>query len=368
MCAHPRSVFRGALFGLVWSLALPALAQDPPVVNVYNWSEYIDESILDDFTAATGIQVVYDVFDSNEMLETKLLTGATGYDVVFPSDGFLARQIQAGVFQPLDPDKLPNLKHVWPEVTRRTVQFDPDNAYSINYMWGTTGFGYNVDMILERMPDAPLDSLRMLFDPEVVSRFEDCGVTMLDAPADMVPMALAYLGEDPASQDPAVLAKAEAPLTAVRPFIRQFSNSEFIGALASGDICLAAGWSGDVLQARDRAEEADNGVEIGFTIPVEGAVMWFDQIAIPADAPNPDNAHAFLNFLLEPEIIARATDYVNYANGNLASQQYIDPEILSDPAVYPSEAVMERLYVTHVYPPRVQRTVNRMWTRVKTGH
>lgn len=353
--------------GVIYGLSLPLLAQEQPVVNVYNWSEYIDETILEDFSAATGIQVVYDVFDSNEMLETKLLTGATGYDVVFPSDGFLSRQIQAGVFQPLDKAQLPNLEHVWPLITERTQQFDPDNAYSINYMWGTTGLGYNVEMIRERMPDAPVDSLRMLFDPEVVANFADCGVTVLDAPADMVPMALAYLGEDPTTQDPEILAKAEAPLQAIRPHIRQFTNAEFIGSLASGDICLAAGWSGDVLQARDRAAEADNGVEVGFSIPVEGAVMWFDQIAIPADAPNPENAHTFLNFLLQPEIIARATDYVNYANGNLASQAYIDSEILNDPAVYPPDEVMERLYVTHVYEPRVQREVNRMWTRVKTG-
>lgn len=363
----PLSLPRGALFGLLCGLAAPALAQEQPVVNVYNWSEYIDETILDDFTAATGIRVVYDVFDSNEMLETKLLTGGTGYDVVFPSDGFLTRQIEAGVFQALDKEKLPNLEHVWPLIAERTREFDPDNQYSINYMWGTTGLGYNVEMIRQRMPDAPLDSLRLLFDPEVVARFADCGVTMLDAPTDMIPMALAYLGEDPTSQDPEVLAKAEAPLQAVRPHIRQFTNAEFIGSLASGDVCLAAGWSGDVLQARDRAAEADNGVEVAFTIPMEGAVMWFDQIAIPADAPNPDSAHAFLNFLLEPEIIARATDYVSYANGNLSAQQHIDQEILDDPAVYPPSAVMERLYVTHVYPPRVQRTVNRLWTRVKTG-
>ena len=290
-----------ALIGLGGGLAF---AQEEKVVNVYNWSDYIDESVLTEFEAKTGIKVVYDVFDSNDILETKLLAGATGYDVVVPSGTFLQRQIQAGVFQKLDPDKLPNLSNMWDVVSERTAAFDPGNQYAINYMWGTTGFGYNEAMITERMPDAPVDSWRMVFDPEVVSKFADCGVYMLDAADEMIPAALNYIGEAPDSQDPDVIKKAQDVLMAIRPYVQKFHSSEYINALANGDICLAVGWSGDVLQARDRADEAGNGVTINYVIPTEGALMWFDHMAIPSDAPHPDNAHIFLNYIMEPEVMA----------------------------------------------------------------
>ena len=355
----------GALFALALTLG-PAMAQDK-VVNVYNWSDYIDESILEDFEKETGIKVVYDVFDSNEVLETKLLAGGTGYDVVVPTADFLSRQIQAGVFQKLDKSKLPNLKNMWDVVEKRTDKYDPGNQYAINYMWGTTGIGYNEDKILERMPDAPVNSWRMLFDPEVVSKFADCGIHMLDAPTELIPAALNYIGEDPASHDPKVIEKAEAVLMAIRPYIQKFHSSEYINALANGDICLALGWSGDVLQARDRADEANNGVTVKYVIPDEGALMWFDMMAIPADAPHPENALTFLNYIMRPEVAAKASNYVYYANGNKASQQFLNEDVIGDPAIYPNQAALSRLYTTSPYPPNVQRVVTRLWTKVKSG-
>lgn len=346
--------------------ATGASAQDRQL-NVYNWSDYIDESVIEDFENETGIDVTYDVFDSNEILETKLLTGDTGYDVVVPSGYFLERQIDAGVFQPLDKSKLPNLRNMWDVVEERTEQYDPENAYSINYMWGTTGIGYNEEMIKERMPDAPVDSLDMIFDPEIVSKFADCGVHILDAPTDVVPAALQYLGLDPDSKDPDDLAQAEALLLKVRPYVQKFHSSEYINALANGDICLAMGWSGDVFQARDRAAEADNGVTVGYSIPKEGAQMWFDQMAIPADAENVEEAHEFLNYIMDPEVIAKASNYVYYANGNKASEAYLEPDVLEDPAIYPPEETLNNLYTTTAFDPRSQRVLTRLWTKVKSG-
>ena len=344
-----------------------AQAADENIVNVYNWSDYIDEEILADFETETGIKVVYDVFDSNDILETKLLAGGTGYDVVVPSASFLTRQIQAGVFQKLDMSKLDNYGNMWDVVNDQVARFGPLNEYSVNYMWGTTGIGYVEDKILERMPDAPVDSLAMIFDPDVVSKFADCGIHVLDASDEIIPAALAYIGEDPNSKDKAVIAKAEAVLAAVRPYIQKFHSSEYINALANGDICLAVGWSGDVFQARDRADEAENGVTVVYSVPREGALMWFDQMAIPKDAPHADNAHAFINFIMRPEVIAKATNYVWYANGNKASQPMLEPDLLSDTSVYPSEEGMQALYIVTPYAPRVQRQVTRLWTKVKSG-
>ena len=354
-------------FAAVLSLGAMAEAAEEKIVNVYNWSDYIDEEILADFTAETGIKVVYDVFDSNEVLETKLLIGGTGYDVVVPSGTFLSRQIEAGVFMKLDKSKLPNLKHMWKEIEERVARYDPGNAYSVNYMWGTTGLGYNVAKITERMPDAPVDSWRLLFDPEIVSKFADCGVHVLDAPSELIPAALNYLGLDPDSKDAADIEKAGEALMKIRPYIQKFHSSEYINALANGDICLALGWSGDILQARDRAAEAKNDVEIAYVIPKEGALMWFDQLAIPADAPHPDNAHAFIDYLMRPEVAAKASNYVFYANGNKDSQPLLDEAVINDPAIYPDESTVSKIYITTSYDPDIQRIVTRTWTRVKSG-
>jgi putrescine transport system substrate-binding protein len=347
-------------------LCQTALAQEK-IVNVYNWSDYIDESILQDFEQETGIKVVYDVFDSNDILETKLLAGSTGYDVVVPTGAFLGRQIQAGVFQPLDKTKLPNLSHLWADISQRVAKFDPDNQYSINYMWGTTGIGYNVEKIKERMPDAPLDSWELIFNPEILAKFADCGVHILDASDEMIPAALNYIGEDPDSKDRETLQKAEPVLQAIRPHIQKFHSSEYINALANGDICLAVGWSGDVLQARDRATEANNNVTVDYFIPKEGALMWFDQMAIPKDAPHPENALAFLDYILRPEVIAKASNYVYYANGNKDSQALLNDDVINDAAIYPPAETIERLYTVSPFPPKAQRVITRLWTKVKSG-
>ncbi|MHA7875940.1 polyamine ABC transporter substrate-binding protein [Roseivivax sp.] len=342
-----------------------ALAQE---VRVYNWSDYIDEDLLTEFEEETGIDLIYDVFDSNEVLETKMLAGSSGYDVVVPSGTFLQRQIQAGAFQKLDKSKLPNLDNMWDVVAERTATYDPGNEYSINYMWGTTGIGVNVGKVQELLgEDAPISSWDLVFDPANMEKLASCGVHFLDAPAEMIPAALNYIGENPDSHDPDVIAKAGDVFEKVRPHIQKFHSSEYINALANGDICVAVGWSGDILQARDRAAEAENGVEIAYNAPDEGAQMWFDQMAIPTDAPNPEAAHTFLNFIMEAENMAQASNYVYYANGNKAAQAHLNEDVIGDPAIYPSEAALDNLFTTTPYPPRVQRTVTRLWTEIKSG-
>ncbi|SLN37719.1 Putrescine-binding periplasmic protein precursor [Pseudoruegeria aquimaris] len=350
------------------ALAVGAGAAFAEEVRVYNWSDYIDESLLTKFEKETGIKLIYDVFDSNEVLETKLLAGSTGYDVVVPSGTFLQRQITAGVFQPLDFSKLPNAVNLWDVIKERTAKYDPGNKYSINYMWGTTGLGINAEKVAEVLgEDAPVDSLALIFDPANMEKLKSCGVHILDAPVEVIPAALAYLGEDPDSQDPDVIAKTEPVLTAMAPNVLKFHSSEYISALANGDICVAFGWSGDILQARDRADEADNGVTIEYYAPKEGALMWFDQMAIPADAPNPDGAHKFLNFIMDAENMAAASNYVYYANGNKASQEFLEEDVIGDVAIYPDEETLKNLYTTSPYGPKVQRVVTRLWTKVKSG-
>jgi putrescine transport system substrate-binding protein len=337
------------------------------VVNVYNWSDYIDEEILKEFTAETGIKVVYDVFDSNEVLETKLLAGGTGYDIVVPTGTFLARQIQAGVFQKLDKSKLPNLTNADPAVMQRLEKYDPGNEYAINYMWGTTGIGINVDKVKERLGDQPLDTWDIVFKPELIGKLADCGVYMLDTADELVPAALNFLGLDPDSTAPDDITKAEELLLTVRPSIKKFHSSEYINALANGDICMAVGWSGDILQARDRAAEADQGVNVEYIIPKEGALMWFDNMAIPADAKNTAEALEFLNYMLKPEVAAKASNYVYYANGNLASKQFLNEDVIGDKAIYPDEAALAKLYTTSPKDQRTQRLLTRTWTKVVTG-
>lgn len=342
-----------------------AFAQE---VRVYNWSDYIDEDLLTKFTEETGIKIVYDVFDSNDVLEAKLLAGKSGYDVVVPSGSFLQRQISIGIFQKLDKSQLPNLVNAWDTVTEQTEQFDPGNQYSVNYMWGTTGIGVNVGKVQEILgEDAPLDSAKLMFDPAYASKLAECGIYMLDASDEVIPTVLSMLGEDPNSQDPKVIAKTEEILMAARPYWKKFDSSEYISALANGEICVAMGWSGDVLQARDRADEADNGVEVTYNAFAEGSVMWFDQMAIPADAPNVAEAHAFINFMLDAQNMGQAVNYVWYASGNLAAQEFTDAEILEDPAIYPTEEALKTLFVTEPYNPKAQRAVTRLWTKVKTG-
>lgn len=356
------------LLTLTITAAMGAMAANAEEVRVYNWSDYIDEELLTKFEEETGIKLIYDVFDSNEVLETKMLAGGSGYDVVVPSGTFLQRQITAGAFQELDLAKLPNHGNLWDVIAARTEQYDPNNAYSINYMWGTTGLGVNTGKVAEALgDDAPIGSLALVFDPANMEKLAACGVHFLDAPAEMIPAALAYLGEDPDSHDKEVIAKAEAVLAAVAPYIQKFHSSEYINSLANGDICVAFGWSGDILQARDRAWEADNGVEIAYNAPSEGALMWFDQMAIPVDAPNTEAAHKFLNFIMDAQNMADASNYVYYANGNLASQPMLVEDVIDDPAIYPNEETLSNLYTTRPYDSKVQRVVTRMWTKIKSG-
>jgi putrescine transport system substrate-binding protein len=358
-------------FALVLAVAGPfataSRAQDR-VVNVYNWSDYIDPTVLDGFTRETGIKVRYDTFDSNDMLETKLLAGKSGYDVVVPTGYFLERQIKAGVFRKLDKSKLPNLVNVWPEIATRLTTYDPGNEHAVNYMWGTTGIGYNAKNVREILgPEGTIDSWDVVFRPESLARFKDCGVHMLDSSDDVMPAALRYLGLDPNSTDPKDLERAAELVTKVRPSVRKFHSSEYLNALAGGEICLVLGWSGDIKQAQKRAAEAKNGVEIRYAIPKEGAQMFFDNLAIPKDAKNVAEAHEFINYLLRPEVAAKNTNFVAYANGNLASQKFIDKAILDDRSIYPDPAMMSRLYIIKAHDQKTQRLMNRLWSRIKTG-
>ncbi|MCR9147424.1 MAG: polyamine ABC transporter substrate-binding protein [Rhodobacteraceae bacterium] len=342
-----------------------ALAQE---VRVYNWSDYIDDSLIEKFEQETGLDLVYDVFDSNELLETKMLAGGSGYDVVVPTGTFLQRQIGAGAFQKLDTSQLPNLGNMWDVIEKRTETYDEGNAYSINYMWGSTGIGADVPKVQEILgEDAAIGSLDLIFDPANMEKLATCGVHFLDAPTEMIPAALAYAGMDPDSKSDEALAKAEEVLMAVRPYVQKFHSSEYINALANGDICVAFGWSGDILQARDRAAEADNGVEIAYNAPSEGALMWFDQMAIPVDAPNPEGAHVFLNFIMDAENMAAASNYVYFANGNKAAQEFLNDDVIGDTAIYPDEAALDNLYTVTPWGARDQRDLTRLWTKIKSG-
>jgi putrescine transport system substrate-binding protein len=344
-----------------------ARAEEEKVLNVYNWSDYIAEDTISKFEEETGIKVNYDVYDSNEVLEAKLLAGNTGYDIVVPTASFLERQIKAGVYQKLDKAKLKNYGNLDKDILERLVAHDPDNAYSIPYMWGTTGIGYNVKMVEERMPDAPVDSFDMLYKPEVAAKFADCGVTLLDAPSEVFDTSLNYLGFDPNANDADDLKKAEEMLLKVRPYIKYFHSSQNINDLANGDICVALGWSGDMLIARDRADEAEQGVEIAYSIPKEGTIIWFDVMAVPSDAPHPENAHKFLDFIMRPEIVADISNYVYYANANTASTELVDEDVTGDPGIYPPPEVKANLFPDLADTPRFERLRTRAWTRLKTG-
>jgi putrescine transport system substrate-binding protein len=356
-----------AIAAVIALSSLSAVAQGG-TVNFYNWSNYMAPGVLEDFTRQTGIKVVYDTFDANETLETRLLAGKSGYDVVVPTAYFLQRQIKAGVFQKLDKSKLPGLVNAWPAVTERLAVYDPGNQYAANYMWGTTGIGYNVKMAQKVLgADARIDSWDMVFKPENLAKFRDCGVHMLDSADDIFPAALSYLGLDPNSTRLDDLEKAAELLVKIRPSVRKFHSSEYLSALATGEICLVVGWSGDILQARSRAAEANNGVEIGYAIPKEGAQMFFDNLAIPADAKNVSEAYELIDYLYRPEVAAKNSNFLSYANGNLASRKFIDPKILGDQNIYPDQATLAKLFVITARDPATQRIINRLWTRVKTG-
>ena len=357
----------GAIAAGLALLSMPAMAEER-TVNFYNWSNYVAPGVLEDFTRETGIKVVYDTFDANETLETRLLAGKSGYDVVVPSAYFLQRQVMANVFRKLDKSRLPNLANAWPVVTNRLAVYDPDNSYGANFMWGTTGIGYNVKAVQKILgPEARIDSWDTVFRPENLARFRDCGVHMLDSADDILPAAMSYLGLDPNSTRQADLEKAADLVIKIRPNVRKFHSSEYLNSLATGEICFVVGWSGDIMQARSRAAEAKNGIEIGYAIPKEGAQMFFDNLAIPADAKNVAEAYALIDYLYRPEVAARNSDFLSYANGNLASQKLIDPKILNDKNIYPDDVTIAKLFVITAHDAATTRIINRLWTRVKTG-
>ena len=346
-----------------------AAGGEEKLLNVYNWSDYIAENTIPDFQKKTGIKVVYDVFDSNEIVETKLLAGSSGYDIVVPTLNFLGRQIQAGVFMPLDKSKIPNLANLDPEMMKRIALQDPGNKYAVPYLWGTTGIGYNVDKVKAAFGTTDVaNSWDLVFKPENIAKLKDCGVTLLDTPSELIPIALNYLGEDPNSRDPKVIDKAAALLKSIRPYITNFHSSQYIDSMAKGSTCLVVGWSGDVIQARDRAEEAKNGVHIAYSIPKEGAPLWFDMLAIPKDAKHVDNALAFINYLLEPQVAADNSNTVSYPNINVKSTALVKKEITGDPTIYPPDDVRAKLFTFAIVPPDVDRQYTRIWTQLKTGH
>jgi putrescine transport system substrate-binding protein len=349
------------------AVAVSAPAWAAGELNVYNWSDYIGENTIEDFAKEFDVKVRYDTYDGNETLEAKLVVGNTGYDIVFPSSSFFARQIKAGIYRPLDRSKLTNWSNLDQWVLKQQAGYDPGNVYAVPYMWGTNGFTYNVAMIKERMPDAPLDSLRMIFDPEVVSKFADCGVSFLDSPEDVFPLALAYMGKDPTSQNPDDITAATEMLMKVRPYIKLFDSQQYLNDLPNSDRCLAMTWSGDYAVAAARAEEAGVDIELAYSVPKEGSNIWFDAMLIPADAPNVENAHLFLNYMLRPDVIAACTNYTYYANGNAAAKPLVLPEILEDPAIYPDEETQKRMFPSVVRNEDVQRVITREWTRLKTG-
>ncbi len=340
---------------------------EEPIINIYNWADYIEPSILDDFETEYGIHVNYDIYDSSEMVDTKLMTGSSGYDVIFHAASFASRLIPIGIFQPARFDQFENFHYIDEgiiEVIRANFSKD---LTGVPYMWGTTGFTYNVDMIRERMPDAPVHSSAMLFDPKIISRFADCGVSFLDDPISVIPMAMLYLGHPANSVEPAHLAEVEQLVKAVRPYVKYFSSTKFLLDLPSEEVCVAMNWSGDYSVARTRAADAGLDLNLAYTIPAEGATSWFDLILIPADAPHPGNANLFLDFMMRPEQIAKATNYTGYGNVNTGATALVDPEIANDVAIYPDKETIKRLHPPKILQPKLERRRSRTWTKIKTG-
>lgn len=357
----------GVVAGTLMAISAGSLAADK-TLHVYNWSDYIAPNTVADFEKQTGIKVVYDVFDSNEVLEGKLMAGSTGYDVVVPSSSFLARQLQSGVFQPLDKSKLPNYKNLDPELMKKLEQHDPGNKYAIPYLWATTGIGYNVEKVKAALgKDAPVNSWDLVLKPENLEKLKSCGVSFLDAPEEIFATVLNYMGKDPNSSDAKDYTAATDLLLKLRPNIRYFHSSQYINDLANGNTCVAIGWAGDILQAKKRAVEAKNGVDIAYSIPKEGALAFFDTLAIPKDAKNLDAAYQFLNYLMDPKVMANISNSVYYASGNKASVPFVDEAIRNNPGVYPTPDTMAKLFTLKVQDPKLDRVRTRAWTKVKSG-
>jgi putrescine transport system substrate-binding protein len=362
-----RFVYQGVGLILVGGLMTVQASAAGNQLKIYNWSDYIDPKVIEDFTKETGISVKYDTFDAMETVETKLMAGKTGYDLINVSASFLPRHIPLKVYTPLDKAQIPNLKYLWPIINEHLAAYDPGNQYAVNYMWGTTGIGYNVEKVKKRLGDIPLDSWAVIFDPNNLAKVADCGVDILDASDELFPAALMYLGLDPDSKKAEDLEKANELLLKLKGHVRKFNASEYINSLANGDICVAVGYSGDILQARKRAKEGKHPIDIMYTIPKEGALMWFDNFVIPADAANKEAAYKFINYVNNPEVAAKNSAFIQYASGNVGAQKFLDPEILKDPGIYPKDETLSRLHTVTPYNEKTQRLVNRMWTKIKTG-
>jgi len=343
------------------------LAAEPPLLNIYNWSDYIDPQLIEEFEDEYGIEINYDIYDSSEIVDTKLMTGRSGYDIVVHAASFSARLIPIGVYQQVDTSRLDNWHHIDSRILRKITTNYGEEISGVPYMWGTTGFTYNRDMVLSRMPDAPLTSAALVFDPAIVSRFADCGVSLLDDPTSVIPTAMLYLGYPANSVDPEHLREVEKLLKAVRPYIKYFSSTKMLLDLPSEEVCIAMSWSGDYSVATTRAAEAGLDIDLGYSIPREGGTDWYDVMYIPADAPHPDNAYLFLDFMLRPEVVARASNYTGYANANRSATALVDPAITSDPAIYPDSETMQRLHASRILPPKLERRRSRTWTKIKTG-
>jgi putrescine transport system substrate-binding protein len=352
---------------IVLLLSTPGRAAETPVLNIYNWSDYIDPSILEQFESEYGIEINYDIYDSSEIVDTKLMTGGSGYDIVVHSASASARLIPIGIYRAVEFERLQNWHNIDQDIIDKISANYGEQMAGVPYMWGTTGFSYNVDMIRERMPDAPVNSAAMLFDPDIVSRFADCGVSLLDAPGAVIPMAMLYLGHPANSVEPEHLADVEKLIKAVRPFLKYFSSTKLMLDLPSQEVCIAMSWSGDYSVATSRAAEAGVDINLAYTIPLEGATDWYDVMYIPADAPHPDNAHLFLDFMLQPEVVARASNFTGYANANRNATKLVDPAITSDVAIYPDRDTMARLHASKILAPKLERRRSRTWTKIKTG-
>src|ERR1700719_759337 len=366
-CGGGKSGTEGAATVAASSAESSGAPDSGKVLNLYIWSDYLAPNALPDFEKQTGIKVHVSYFDTNETLETRLLAGHSGFDVVVPTASYFERQIKAGVYLTLDKSKLPNLKNMDAQLMSRVALHDPDNAHGVIYTWGTNGIGYNAKMIKALMPDAPVDSWRMVFDPAVASKIAKCGISVLDSPAEMVRMVLSYLGRDPNSQKSEDLAAADATMTKIRPFIRNINSSEYIEALANGDICLAVGYNGDVLQARDRARDANKGIEIQYVVPKEGSILWFDMLTVPKDAPDPENAYAFLDYMMTPQVAADVSDFRRYATANAAAQRLVQAAVRDDPGIYPPKELPQKLAVQLADSPDQTRAITRVWQKFKTG-
>lgn len=374
-----RITIREAAFAVLWAVTLvaplsscttdrtAATASGAKVVNVYNWADYIAPDTLEKFEAEYGIKVNYDLYDSAEVVDVKLLAGSSGYDVIVHSSQFSSRLTPIGIFQKLDYSRLDNIRHLDQDLIAKIDVYEKTRGYTVPYHWGTTGYAYNEKLVRERLPDHPMDSGDVLFDPEVVSKLADCGVSLLDGPTDLIPMVLAYLGRDPNALDDENLAAAEAQLKLVRPYIRYFSNQKMATDLSNKEVCVAMSWSGDYITAQRRATEAGLDMDLRYTIPKEGSGLWVDGLYMPSDAPHKDNAYLFLNFLMRPEIAADIAIEVGYANSNKASREFMSAEMLNNPAIYPDEETFKITYPILTADPKRERPRTRSFARIKSG-